>query len=502
MRVLLDTNIIVHREASKTYNKDIGILFRWLDQLGYEKWIHCLTIEEIEKYRDVEVVQTMRTKMENYHLHRYHSEDTIEIAELRKTDKNENDAIDTSLLREIQAGVFDLLITEDRKLFRKAKQIDVDSKVFTIESFLEKVNAENPGFKDYKVLAVKKTPFGEINLNDPFFDSFKTDYKEFEIWFKRKAENQAYICETDGNIRAFLFLKVEDQKENYSDTSPQFESKKRLKIGTFKVESTGLKLGERFLKIIFDNALSNNVDEIYVTIFDKRSEQKRLIALLEDWGFKYHGVKTTSNGIENIYVRAIYQQPNLIDPKITYPIVTRKSRKFLVPIYPQYHTELLPDSILNNESPENFIENEPYRNAIQKVYVSRSHYRVLKSGDLIIFYRTGGYYKSVITTIGVVDSVYDGIPDQNEFVNLCRKRSVFNNKELIAHWNYNQRDRPFVVNFLQIYSFPTRINLERLIKLGVIKDISSAPRGFEQIDDQKFEVILKETNTNESFIID
>ena len=39
---------------------------------------------------------------------------------------------------------------------------------------------------------------------------------------------------------------------------------RRLKVGTFKVESTGFRLGERFVKIIFDNALQRNVDEIYV----------------------------------------------------------------------------------------------------------------------------------------------------------------------------------------------------------------------------------------------
>ncbi len=59
--------------------------------------------------------------------------------------------------------------------------------------------------------------------------------------------------------------------------------KKRLKIGTFKVVASGFRLGERFLKIVFDNAIANKVEEIYVTIFDKTSEQKRLIALLTDW---------------------------------------------------------------------------------------------------------------------------------------------------------------------------------------------------------------------------
>jgi hypothetical protein len=45
------------------------------------------------------------------------------------------------------------------------------------------------------------------------------------------------------------------------------------------------------LKIIFDNALQYRVDEIYVTIFDKRPEQLRLIALLEEWGFVHFGDK-------------------------------------------------------------------------------------------------------------------------------------------------------------------------------------------------------------------
>jgi len=33
----------------------------------------------------------------------------------------------------------------------------------------------------------------------------------------------------------------------------------------------GFRLGERFLKIIFDNALKQKVEEIYVTIFEKGS---------------------------------------------------------------------------------------------------------------------------------------------------------------------------------------------------------------------------------------
>ena len=62
-------------------------------------------------------------------------------------------------------------------------------------------------------------------------------------------------------------MKTENENENYSNIFPAFQPKKRLKVGTFKVESTGFRLGERFIKIIFDNAIVRNVEEIYVTLF-------------------------------------------------------------------------------------------------------------------------------------------------------------------------------------------------------------------------------------------
>lgn len=49
MKAILDTNIIIHREASKGINADIRILFYWLDKLKYSKAIHPLTIEELNR---------------------------------------------------------------------------------------------------------------------------------------------------------------------------------------------------------------------------------------------------------------------------------------------------------------------------------------------------------------------------------------------------------------------------------------------------------------------
>lgn len=508
MRILLDTNIIVHREASKVYNQDIGLLFNWLDKMHFEKCVHPVSIEEISTYKDADIVKTMKIKLDNYNVLKTISPDSEQILLLRSNDTTTNDVNDTSILNEVVNNRVNYLITEDKGIHRKAKILGVSDKVYKIDSFIEKLVFENPDLSDYKVLSVKKEYFGNINLKDEFFDSFKEDYTEFENWFNSKADKESYVCLVEDKVKAFLFLKVENAGENYNDITPIFELKKRLKIGTFKVTSTGYKLGERFLKVIFDNALANNVDEIYVTIFDKREEQQRLASLLEEWGFKKWGSKTTENGIENVFVRDFSKLVSE-NPRECFPYVDRNSRVFINPIWPDYHTELFPDSILNNESPQDYVENEPHRNALKKVYISRSHTRNLKSGDIILFYRTGGKYAGVISTIGVVENVILNISSEEEFVRLCRKRSVFDDNELKKWWNHNpyklpshKINRPFIVNFLYIDSFPKpKINLERLIELGIIKSINDVPRGFVQIEKTKFEKFLNEARANESYFV-
>jgi predicted nucleic acid-binding protein len=305
MRILLDTNILIHREANRIINEDIGTLFGWFDKLHYEKCIHPLSLSEIQKHKDGEIVKTIKSKIRNYTLLKTEAPESPEIQAIRdKYDRDENDGIDTSLLKEVFTERVNYLITEDRKIHRKAIDLEVSDRIFSIDSFLEKVTAENPTLAEYQTLSVRKEYFGNIDVNDHFFDSFRNDYQGFDKWLNLKADEIAYICRSDEReIVAFLYVKVEGEKENYSDIDPIFDKKKRLKIGTLKVISNGFKLGERFLKIIFDNALRNKVDEIYVTLFDNTEEQERLIGLLNDWGFYQYGIKHTRTGDEQIYVK-------------------------------------------------------------------------------------------------------------------------------------------------------------------------------------------------------
>lgn len=332
MKVLLDTNIIIHRESHNVVKSGIGILFRWLDQLGYEKCIHPLTIDEISKYKDQKIVNTFRTKIESYRVLKTIAPDTLQIKEIiRVKDKNENDRNDSTLLNELASRRVDILITEDRSIHKKAKLIGESLKIFTIDGFLEKVNAEYPDLAEYKVLSVKKEYFGNINLNDGFFDSFREDYPGFDEWFNKKADEVAYVCSDEiKRIVAFLYVKTEGERERYDDISPPLLPKKRLKIGTFKVISNGFKIGERFIKIIFDNALRFQVDEIYVTAFDRGDNKLRLIQMLKDWGFDEHGSKSGKTGRELVFTRTCRPQclSKGIKPRHLYPYAPSGTKKW------------------------------------------------------------------------------------------------------------------------------------------------------------------------------
>jgi len=503
MRVLLDTNILIHREAPVVVHQNIGLLFNWMDRLHCDKCVHPVSVREIGQHEDERVRRSFAAKVASYRVLRAPAPMAPEVIALStEVDSTANDQNDSVILNELFSGRVDLLITEDRAIFRKAKQLGLADRVFTIDGFLEKVVAENPEMLDYRVLSVKKTLFGHVDLADHFFDSFREDYPGFDRWFNRKSEEPAYVCIEGKRLVAFLYLKMEDQREPYPDIVPSFKPKRRMKIGTFKVELNGFKLGERFLKIVFDNAIVQQAEEIYVTIFSRSAEQERLIKLLEDFGFVMHGRKQNAYGDEYVYVRDMTPRFSPTAPRTTFPFVSRSARVFLVPIWPQYHTELLPDSILRTESPADFVEHEPHRNAIRKVYVSRMHFRELRSGDVIVFYRTGGYHRSVVTTLGIVEDVHLQIEDEDQFVRLCRKRSVFSDEELRRQWRYRTYLRPFIVDFLYAYSFPRRPNMAALIENGVIANVNSAPRGFERISHEQFETIIRLSESNSRIIVD
>ncbi len=184
--------------------------------------------------------------------------------------------------------------------------------------------------------SLKRTKFKELNIDDPFFDSLKDGYDEFPEWFQKKAQEDLYVVKDGNSLEGMIYLK--DENGPVTDVTPPLPAQKWLKVGTLKIVGQGTKLGERVVKKIFDTAIANDADGIYVTVFELH---QTLINLFKRYGFVEHGTKTTDNGTEKVLAR--YLNDFTGDRVKDYPFLHTKEAKFwLLAIYPEYHTRLLP----------------------------------------------------------------------------------------------------------------------------------------------------------------
>jgi hypothetical protein len=178
-----------------------------------------------------------------------------------------------------------------------------------------------------------------------------------------------------------------------------------------------------------------------------------------------------------------------------------KKQKFILPIYPQYHTSLLPDSKLNNENAENFLCKDPHKYALQKVYISWALERNVHPGDLILFYRIGEQnkkkYTSVVTTLGVIDEIITGFKDKKDYLQHCQNRSVFIDEELEKFWNGHSKNL-MIVKFIYIKTLGTKLTLKYLWDNSIV-NAPSGPRPFLKLTDKQFNDIIKDSQTVISF---
>lgn len=341
--------------------------------------------------------------------------------------------------------------------------------------------------------------FQQVDIGDPFFDSLKADYSEFETWFSKKATNMAYLSVNDqGKIDGFLYLKREEGE--LLDIIPSLGAKVRLKVGTFKVDAHGTKLGDRFIKKLFDHAMAQKVEEVYVTIFEKHTG---LIKLLEKYGFAQTGTKTTHNGTELVLVRSmVWQGTGLIE---NYPLVRlQHGNKYLLALYPEFHTKLLPDSKLINEGPD-VISDVSHTNSIQKIYLAgRSGAENLKNGDSLVIYRTSdgkgpAYFRSVATSVCVVEKVeiINAYRTEADFLAYCMPFSVFTETELKQL--YKSKKYPVIITFTYNISFPKRITRKALIEEVGLD--ANARWTCMKLTDAQFLSIIKKGSVDAHFVI-
>lgn len=290
-----------------------------------------------------------------------------------------------------------------------------------------------------------------------------------------------------------------------TDINPPLRTTSCLKVGTFKINAHGTRLGERFVKKIVDTALCNNVRHAYVTVFE---EHQGLIRILETYGFTHYGFKDTPNGQEKVYLKDMTRPQN--DLCLDYPLVdARNTNKWLLSVLPEYHTNLFPDSILRNEQ-ASIIDDVSFSNSIHKVYLGfLVEMPQIAVGDSIIIYRcmgkpnTGAWYRSVATSLCVVQEVRSkrSFASEQDLVDYCQRFSVFDENNLRRLYHIQKRTELHVLKMTYNLAFPRRPNLQALVQNAGLPDPRNTYYGLVRLTDEQFNNTLTLGQVYEGIVI-
>lgn len=483
MKVLIGTDVLLYY-LQKQERDGIVMLFHWIERLKAKKLIdlssiailtNFVSLDSFEELSSFDILKGVKPKSRKI--------EDIEQADLLLKGFNYRPLL--AQLNWLYYDDVDYLITENALSHKIAKILEIDDKVFSIEGFIEKCSIEHIELDETWGVSIEKILFGELDYNDRFFNSFKAEYEPYyHTWFKNKANDGVYVAkDLNGNIRGLLKLKIEEQATEAGDIMPAFKPAKRLKISSLKADYTSQKLGQRFMRIVFDTALRESVDEIYVTLFQNSPQRRRLVGMISQWGFCYYGTK---DGSEQVFVRSFRKELSG-DPKVCFPFCSFQSNKFIVPINRFYAARLLPDS-----GEEKTTELEPAMHAIKKVLILHLDARTLEHGSLLFFLQKSEDENSFeVISLGVVENVYRDFENEASFIRRCRKRSTFSNNALHDFW-LSFWEKPIVIEFLYVCHFEEKIAKNIFDGIGINMKMLNSQCPI-MIDDKQAVSIIKNT---------
>lgn len=294
--------------------------------------------------------------------------------------------------------------------------------------------------------------FKECNIDDQFFDSLKADYPNFVQWFNNHPERNVYINESNGNINAILILK-DNENEPITLTCGSLPAEPRIKICTLKLNESirNRRLGEGAVGIALWHWQQRAENDIYVTVFPK---QKKLISLLEKFGFKKTGEMV--NG-ENVYIKSKINL-DMSNPFLAFPYVSSNfQRAGILPIEDSYHDALFPYSEINGTL--QFDSDLAVSNGITKMYIATPYKEVsYVKGEPILIYRkhtgTNRGFKSVITSFCTITDIIKikttgkQIVSIDDFIKIIKNKSAYDENELKTIYNKNSN----VIIFEMVYN--------------------------------------------------
>lgn len=392
-----------------------------------------------------------------------------------------NDIVDATLLHALEIGAADFLITQDKGLHQRAlnRSADLARRVLFVGDAAELlIQTYEP--RAVPIRHVAEVEAHEINSQDPFFNSLRQGYPEFDHWWRDKCVKQhrpCWVVYADDRLAGLIVRK----DEVASDTDAVTKARKILKICTFKVapESRGVKLGELLLKQVLWYGQSNAYDLAYLTTYE---DQVALMNLLEYYGFENAGKNT--NG-EYIYERGFSRSSlgrssdnSSFDlARKNYPrfILDGSTSGFGIPIQEAYHDTLYPD-LWNPAQPDLFGGASRAEtitrpgNTIRKVYLCKAKSNLGAPGSLLFFYKSSSKNppSQAMTALGILESVTLA-RSTKELMQLTGGRSVYSEAEL-ENWRANPEHPVKVINYLLAAYIKPAITLDELRTIGIINE--------------------------------
>jgi hypothetical protein len=279
-------------------------------------------------------------------------------------------------------------------------------------------------------------PFGMCNINDSFFESLKDDYPDFEKWFKKKSEagEHAFVY-TDNGIQAFLYIKDEE----FEEVCHVLPKAKRMKIGTLKISegSQGQRLGEGAIGIALWKWQQSEVNEIYVTVFEKH---QKLISILESFGFINVG-KCPND--ECVFVKD-KRKLKYETAKLSFPYLNPDfTRGKYIPINDEFHDKLFQYSELKGVE-RSADDATAASNGLSKVFIATPSSDIdYAQGDIAIIYRihTGDSqktYKSAATSFCTIVKQTVIRKNNHNLISLGGFLEIVGNKSVYTTENLNE----------------------------------------------------------------
>ena len=422
MKLLVDTNIVIPLEPTSAElhanTAAAAELHALAVHVGAQLYVHPASTADLRRDRDEDRRLARQQLIQKYPALPDPPSDASVVPVIGSAPPHSNDWVDHQLLASLNADAVDALITEDRDIFRKARLLRLEDRVFTIAAavaYLTTLFERTP----QPPPAVIHTKAHTLDSHDPIFDSFRSDYAPyFDEWLRRCKREHRTTWLINGDDRHAAFAIVNEE------TNPSERIGKRtLKICSLKVADSyrGFRYGELLLKTVFAYADENGYEWIFVTVFQKYSD---LIGLFEDFGFTVDG--TTSLGELRLAKPTRHAAPLNTDlDSYAYNVrfgpaaVSRDAPIYIVPIQPRYSDILFPETAPQHTL---FAGTLPFGNGIRKAYLCNGSIRSIQQGNLLCFYRSQSG-QGIIAT-GVVERTLVS-QDAEVIARVVGKRTVY-----------------------------------------------------------------------------